>query len=362
MQATPALAEQCHRRAARWWQQQGMVDDAIHHLLAARAFDDAATLMAAEAERHVMRGETAGLVTWMHALPPASILAQPHLCVLGVFALLLQGEGVKATTLLDDLERHMATMATAASAIAGEVAAVRAILLLIAGDMVGCVRCARVAMQQLGPENHLLRGLALWLTSIAGMLGMADEENLSATQRVIGEIADASLRDGNLLVAFFALATKAGVELYQGRLHRAAQTCRDALRLLPGAAGQELPLAAMVYSILGEIRREWNDLAGAESDLRHALAISQHLSHSEFVNDGLIALAMVHAAYGRYAEAFAVLTSWLILSAPNNLPHGIWRNSRSCACGSCSRKARSPRRRAGPKRVGVASRKSTCQR
>ena len=63
-QTTPALLEQGHRRAADWYLQQGMMSEAIRHLLATQAFSEAATLMEGEGDRLVLRGETGGLVAW----------------------------------------------------------------------------------------------------------------------------------------------------------------------------------------------------------------------------------------------------------------------------------------------------------
>src|SRR5262249_30175237 len=63
------------------------------------------------------------------------------------------------------------------------------------------------------------------------------------------------------------------------------------------------PIAAMIYSLLGEIRREWNDLDGAEGDLRRALAFG----NIEVMVEGPISLALAQAARGSFEEAHATL-------------------------------------------------------
>ena len=50
-------------------------------------------------------------------------------------------------------------------------------------------------------------------------------------------------------------------------------------------------MAAMAYCLLGEIRREWNELDTAETLLRRALTISEDLGSPEYINDGLNYLA-----------------------------------------------------------------------
>ncbi|HKD74794.1 MAG TPA: transcriptional regulator, partial [Ktedonobacterales bacterium] len=59
----------CHLRAAEWLRQHGMIDEAINHLLAAQAFDEAASLIEGTSDRLALRGEGAGLAAWVRALP-----------------------------------------------------------------------------------------------------------------------------------------------------------------------------------------------------------------------------------------------------------------------------------------------------
>ena len=298
----PEILKQCHQHAAEWFRQQGMTGEAIHHLIAARALTEAAVLIEGESDRLILRGEITGLLTWVRALPRDLVLAHHHLCVLFAVGLLLHGEGPEAITWLDDLERHLD--GSGSSEIRGEIAAIRGMWALMMGNVSEGVALAREAVDLLPPDDHLLRALALWLISIIGFLG--DEDLFDVNQRMT-RIAQESSEAGNIFIAFIALVTKAGAELYQGRLYRAAQTSREALRLVSPVAGEDLPLAAMAYCLLGEIRREWNDLDGAERDLRRGLTVGMHMASAEFVDDGLISLAMVQSARGKYEEALGTL-------------------------------------------------------
>lgn len=298
----PDLLEQSHRRAAHWLQQHGMLDEAIQQFIAAPAFEEAATLIEGESDRLVLRGEVAGLVTWAHALPRDILLQHPHLCVLFATGLFLQGRSPEATTWLDDLEQSLQASGSYPAETEGEIATIRAIVLLLAGDVDGGVALARQATKQLSSENQLMSSLALWLSNLLDLFG---EDDLSELNRTITEIAEQSQRAGNILVAVMALMTKASIEISQCRLHRAAQTAREAIQITSHPSGRELPLATIAYSILGEIQREWNDLDAAEHTLRHALDIGSYLNSPEFVNDAIVSLGMVLAARGKYDEALA---------------------------------------------------------
>ncbi len=296
----PAMVNQCHQRAADWLWRHGMADDAIRHLLAAELFADAAIRIEQESDRLVLHGELTGLVRWVYALPRDVTLAHPHLCLLYVVALLLQGAEPAATIWLEALEKRYEGRDTLPGETRGEIAAVRSFLALWTGDIAGGVALAQVALRQLPPGDRLLRALTLWISQVIGIFG---EGNLAEAERSIGEVAEESRRGGNMLVAFIALVTKASAQIYRCRLRDAAQTCNEALQMLPGDGAIELPMAAMAYCLLGEIRREWNELDTAETLLRRALTISEDLGSPEYINDGLIYLGMVQFARGQYDEA-----------------------------------------------------------
>ncbi|HEX5156171.1 MAG TPA: LuxR C-terminal-related transcriptional regulator [Ktedonobacterales bacterium] len=297
----PESVKQCHQRAADWLWRHDMPDDAIRHLLAAGMFAEAAAHIEQESDRLVLHGELAGLVRWARALPRDVVLAHPHLCLLSAVALLLQGEEPDAVAWLDALEKRYGGQDGLPVNVRGEFAAVRSFLALWSGDILGGAAQAQEALQQLPPSDRLLRTLTLWISHVIGIFG---EGNLAEAERTIGEVAEDSRRGGNMLVAFIALVTKASAMLYQCRLREAAQVCAEALRLLPD---MDIPLAAMSYCVNGEIRREWNELDDAETLLRRALAISEEAGSPEYINDGLIYLAQVLLARGRYDEALTTL-------------------------------------------------------
>lgn len=302
--ASPDTLAEVHRRAGRWMRENQMSEQAIAHFLAARSFDEAAALIASESERLFLHGETAALSAWVRALPRAVVLARPHLCSLFAAVLILQGESAEAATWLDELERALPADDTTTDESRAEIAVVRALLAMLTGDLGQSVTLARESIAALSPGNHILRGLAIWLVSIVGVLG---EEDLFQATAALEEAADDSLRSGNLLIAFIALATKAGIELYECSLNRAVSTCQEALQLM--RAGAEPPIAAIVYGLLGEIQRERNELDAAESSLRHAVEIAGDMSSGEFINDAMMSLALLRAARGDYEPALATLDS-----------------------------------------------------
>jgi LuxR family maltose regulon positive regulatory protein len=78
----PDLALELHRRACRWYEQQGLLADAADHALAASDDEQAARLL-----EHVIaptiwqRGELATLLRWLEHLPRDVARTRPRLCL-----------------------------------------------------------------------------------------------------------------------------------------------------------------------------------------------------------------------------------------------------------------------------------------
>jgi LuxR family maltose regulon positive regulatory protein len=65
----PGLAAELHRRAYAWHRASGTTDEAIHHALAAEAFDDAGSLILETWLYYVNAGRTATVLDWLRAFP-----------------------------------------------------------------------------------------------------------------------------------------------------------------------------------------------------------------------------------------------------------------------------------------------------
>ena len=78
-QLAPNEAETLHQQAAAIYQQQGEVEEAIYHLLAAQAYDKAAVLLTTLGRRIVRMGRLDTLAGWIGRLPPDILAHYPAL-------------------------------------------------------------------------------------------------------------------------------------------------------------------------------------------------------------------------------------------------------------------------------------------
>jgi LuxR family maltose regulon positive regulatory protein len=69
----PGLVSELHRRAHAWHRASGTTEEAIHHALAAQAFDDAGELILETWLYYVNAGRTATVLDWLRAFPDAAL-------------------------------------------------------------------------------------------------------------------------------------------------------------------------------------------------------------------------------------------------------------------------------------------------
>ena len=69
-----------HRRAALWYEQHSLIDDALSHYLAAQDTQAAACLVEANAMLAFRRGDVHLAHEWLEALPEEAIRANLRLC------------------------------------------------------------------------------------------------------------------------------------------------------------------------------------------------------------------------------------------------------------------------------------------
>jgi LuxR family maltose regulon positive regulatory protein len=108
-----------------------------------------------------------------------------------------------------------------------------------------------------------------YITSLLGTVLRWGGDLATAAQTTAEAIA-ISQAAGDIHVAIDALSDLALSQTFQGRLHEAAATCRDALQLANEyvrKGGREPPIAGLAHARLSAILRIWNDL---EAAIRHA--------------------------------------------------------------------------------------------
>jgi LuxR family maltose regulon positive regulatory protein len=297
-QTHPDLVPVLHRRASAWYQENGLIPEAVDHALAAGDFERAADLIAARAEASLMHSEIGTLLRWLQALPETVTRARPHLCVFYAAALLFNSQPLEVV----ESRLQDAADADPDGAAAGEAAVFRAMIATFRGDAGAGGQLARQALDLLPAESPFLRTIAANNLGIVHMM----RGDLNAASQAFEEVARMSQRAGNPLAAVGPLSNLAGLYMVHGQLRRAAAIFQQALELATDSQGRPLPMAGRVLMGLGELAREWNDLEAATRYLTQGIELTrQYLEIATVV--GYTSLALVKQAQGDPERARQVL-------------------------------------------------------
>jgi LuxR family maltose regulon positive regulatory protein len=307
----------------------------------------------------LMRSEVSIVQKWCELFPAQIFLTHPNLCIIQARILILSykeenrnriedflHEAEQVALSLEDKQRCRSLTAQAAG--------VRAFLGLIPASAVDLNRESSLAQRALDllSSDDPLRSTTL-LT--IGYIHMASQ-NLPAARKTMEEVRRSSLKQGNyygVIEANFELACFA---LYQGKLNRAKEICREGqatIIALTANSEQELPAVGCLDIVLGCIFLEENQLAEAEQSLLHGLDLIGWTINPYYRLTAYIALFQLREAQGKAEEAIHLLNDleedWpdiafctqglkvmhLMRTAPND-PDTLVRAEKWCQAFSCA--------------------------
>ena len=311
-----------------------MFDEAVSHALAIPDIEYAARLIEQYAQFTNFPSQFQALLGWLNRLPDTLVRTQPSLCLMHAITLMLTHQLEKSLARLQEAERCLQENMPAEQRrlILGQVAAFRSQLARLVGDYERCVPLAHQALELL-PET---KEMSLTLMLQASALGTAANAYLvngdmtPAAERFV-ETTVASVRAlGNLPTTMRSISNLARLQLLQGRLRQAAATIEQAAQLAAGHGGlQSLINGADYYFILGDVRREWNQLDRAEQQLMQGMGLVEETAtaDAEMITRGYLALARLQQARGESNQALATLDAFAQVAdqrgfAPALLAHG----------------------------------------
>lgn len=314
-----------HRRAATWFERQGLLAEAIHHTLAAGDFNRAALLICQVGETLINRSDVTLLRQWLASLPEPLVRARPQLCLLHAWTLATMGQFEPAASWVHEAERGLAELvngsptATASlvtpvppgeaerramlQKMAGEIAALRAHSATFFGDIPASLRFAQRALEMLPQDRLFLRGLSALNLGIASWLS----GNVRSASQALSQARALGQAIQNSYIALLATCGLAQVQMVQGKRHLAFKTAQEALRLAAEEGGSALPAAAYAYVGMGQIRYEWNDLDAADYYLEEGIALSERWGNGDMFVYGYTVLAQVKQARGDMAGALEMI-------------------------------------------------------
>jgi LuxR family maltose regulon positive regulatory protein len=314
--ATPATVMNLHRRASIWFEQQGLVAEAVSHALTARDWERATALIEQSGIGIALGGQISTVLGWLNALPDAVVRVRPTLCIIHALSLLFTNQLDAVEARLQDAERCIQpdTPPEQARTIQGRVTTIRANRARYFGDISLMITLAHQALELLPKDELLARAPAM--VGISRVYMLDGDVNPPAERRALAAIGPARA-SGNLLAFLASVTNLARIQTLQGRLRQAAQTFGDAVQAAPEIAGlRSLEGSPSYYFGLGDVLREWNDLDAAEQHLAQGMELVSGVLaiDADVIALGAIAMASVQQARDQGDHALATIDGFLELA------------------------------------------------
>jgi LuxR family transcriptional regulator, maltose regulon positive regulatory protein len=258
MDEHPDQVAALHRRASRWYEQDGEPSQAIRHALAAGDVERAAGLVELAIPAARRSRQEATIRGWLEAIPDDVVRVRPVLAVGYIGALMSGGEFEGVEERLRDAERWLeptgaGTWTPPAGTVVvdeaefrrlpGVMAMYRAALALVHGDAPATIGHAQQAIDRAAEEDHLTRAGASALSGLA-LWGGGD---LEAAHRAYSVCVEGLQRAGYIADVLGCSITLADIRSTQGRLTEALRTYERALRLASNKDGTVLRGTADMY-------------------------------------------------------------------------------------------------------------------
>lgn len=277
-------AAQLHCRASRWYEKEGMLNEAMEHALTGEDYALAVNLLESYSMPMILKGYAKTVENWMQAIPQEWQSQSLRTSLAACWMYILRGSYEKLAPHLKLIESILSAMqANPADAAPEEIAvlqaewlALQANLLNVQGNIGQSIEMAQRALQLAPEDNDYLRGLIYM--GLGGAYRLAgDYSNLvEAYQKSIFH----SRRSGNALSEMLSTSALTLMAIRHGELRKAVEY---GARVIEGKQpfGVLPPLAAgTVHGAFGMVYYEWNQLDKAREHLQHSLRLSELAGHN----------------------------------------------------------------------------------
>jgi LuxR family transcriptional regulator, maltose regulon positive regulatory protein len=307
LQAQPDLIPMLQQRAGEWYARHGLLAEAMQAAVAAGDVDGVARLAEENVIALMDHGELSKLADWMNAVPPEVRRARPWLCVAHAWAAMYTGQMAAIEPCLQEAERVLHEHGADQDArLVGHIATIRSNVALLTGADDQAVELACDALQALTDKDYLARGCAL---RVLGLTYRTDGD-LDTALILLREASDMSRLAGDSHLAITVLHDLGLTEFLRGELQPALTTCQEGLRLVEDhrqRGGGQLPATGYLYSLMGRVLCEQNDLETAANYAHASVALSRHWELAEVLADCYVDLSVILRTRGELDAALEAI-------------------------------------------------------
>ncbi len=299
-----------HRRAAQWYEQQGDIADALHHAVAAQAFDYAAQLIEREIQtRENPRFDAVVLRRTLERLPGELTRLRPWLLMaqawLG-FTTAQFAEAIAAVqtleTILNEHPPQFGNSVGNLDQLWGLVIALRGMQARQQGQAAESVALMEKALQLLPQDNSWLRSLTLLSLGVTYFV----DDNYEAARRLLPEVSRIGQVRSAADPAIAGLYLQAQFLALRGHLAEATALCQQGLDLAAERRWLATYAGVLVQVALADLLRQQNQLDAAAEHLAQSIDRAVETQQPGLMM-GYITLARVRQAQGDWAAAWGAI-------------------------------------------------------
>jgi LuxR family maltose regulon positive regulatory protein len=276
----PAAIRELHLRASFWYAENGQIDPAIEHALAAGDFEQAADLVEKDAQRVTYQVEFARLQRWIDRLPHEMILSRAWIAITQGWLWLVAG---KQPTLIDWMNQIEENFNTAwvnqyskndRQDLLANIKSLRAYISFFAGDAQKSIILAQEALHIISPANEALR---VRLLVQIGTAHLMSQDVLTARDFLYQGI------ELGLQVRDFESATTGSMRLFRalrllGKLSEAETIIQRVIQTLSETGRMHSPIASKPELCWGDLLRERGQKEAAQDWLDRGLLHARQYS------------------------------------------------------------------------------------
>ncbi len=299
-----------HKRAAEWFAENGILEEAFRHFLSS-GDTQAASRLVADHRHYIMNREQWNLLDrLLNLLPEEIIYKSPELLLARIWLYENRARISEVISLFGQceaiVEGLVANGYVVKKHLRGEVDALASACHYLRADGEAAIACSTRALETISPDNASALGFALVVLALAKQM---TGDHTGAIQVLIQSLSEAESRGttykGRLLAGFCF------IYWMEGDLDNVNQT---AVHYLDIGKRHHLPESRIFAEyFLGIVAYQLNDLTAAEHYLTSSMEESKFVNFNNFAQS-VFALSLTHSALGHSDQAQRIIESLINLS------------------------------------------------
>jgi LuxR family maltose regulon positive regulatory protein len=294
-------AKEMHRRAAKWYEKSGMINEAIQHFLAAKDFAMTTTMLEDHAMELISQGYAKTVENWLDIIPPEWSSKQLKSDMAFAWMYLLRGtyplampyiERVRAA--FNDDQKEVEVNAS----LKAEWLSLQSNILNAQGKTADSLSLSEQALEIAPEDNSFALCSAYVSIGSANMVIGNYDRSMEAYRLAIKYSRSAS----SIVSEMLSISRLALMAIQRGRLRYAYETAiegierAERLRVLP-------PITAAVYGSCGQVCYHWGDLAQAEKYICRSMELSTLSGHNAALAFNKVTLSRLYQVEGSIEKA-----------------------------------------------------------